>query len=139
LIKIAVGRIRPKLLFGRHLYGFTGLAWRPDHWSFPSGHTATIAALMAALWWLWPQHLLFYIFAGVIVAASRIVVGAHYPSDVIAGAFIGVTAVRGVAWVFGAWGIDLAAARRGGYDLGAAPPWPCRAFRQLAASRRARR
>jgi lipid A 4'-phosphatase len=139
LIKIAVGRMRPKLLFGRHLYGFTGPAWRPDHWSFPSGHTATIAALMAALWWLWPQHLLFYIFAGAIVAVSRIVVGAHYPSDVIAGAFIGVAAVRGVAWVFAAWGIDLAAARRGGYDLGAAPPWPCRGFRQLAASRRARR
>ena len=139
LIKISVGRMRPKLLFAHDLYGFTGLAWRPDHWSFPSGHTATIVALMAALWWLWPEHLLFYIIVAAIVAGSRVAVGAHYPSDVIAGAFIGVAATRGVAWMFAAWGIDLAASRRGESDLGSVPPWPCRWFCELAASRRARR
>jgi lipid A 4'-phosphatase len=139
LIKIGLGRMRPKLLFADHLYGFTWLAWRPDHWSFPSGHTATIGALMCALWWLWPQHLLFYVFAAAIVAGSRVLVGAHYPSDVVAGAFIAVAATRAVAWAFDAGGIDLMAARRGALDLAAAPPWPCRSLRRLAARRRAMR
>ena len=113
IVKIGLGRMRPKLLFGSDLYGFTWLALRPDHWSFPSGHTATIVALMTALWWLWPQHLLFYIVAAAIVAMCRIVVGAHYPSDVIAGAFIAALTTRGVVWLFARWGIDLAAATRG--------------------------
>jgi lipid A 4'-phosphatase len=136
IVKIGLGRMRPKLLFGADLYGFTGLAWRPDHWSFPSGHTATFVGLMTALWWLWPQHLLFYILAAAIVAASRIVVGAHYPSDAIAGALVAVLATRWVAWLFARWGIDLLAARRGATD--GIPPWPCRRVRQLSLSRRAR-
>lgn len=128
LLKIALGRTRPKLLFNIDLYSFTGLSWRPDHWSFPSGHTATIVALAAALWWLWPRHLLFYGLAAAIVAGSRIAAGAHYPSDVIAGALIGVLAARWVAAGFEHSGIDLAAAARGGSDFSGLPPWPCRRF-----------
>ncbi len=113
IMKIGFGRTRPKLLFGADLYGFTGFAWRADHWSFPSGHTDTIVALFSALWWLWPQHLLFYILAAAIVAGSRVVSGAHYPSDVLAGALVAVLTTWGVAVVFARWGIDLAAFRRG--------------------------
>jgi lipid A 4'-phosphatase len=138
VMKIGLGRVRPKLLFGSDLYGFTGLAWRPDHWSFPSGHAATIVALTTALWWLWPQHLLFYILAAAIVAASRIVVGAHYPSDVIAGAFVAVLATRSVVWIFARWDIDLAAVGRKNSGLSDVTPWPCRCFRQLSIGRRGR-
>jgi lipid A 4'-phosphatase len=138
LMKIGFGRVRPKLLFHGDLYGFTWLAWRPDHWSFPSGHTATIVALATALWWLRPRHLLFYILVAAIVAASRIVVGAHYPSDVIAGALIAVLSVRGVVWLFAVWGIDLEAARRGLPGFSDVPPWPCRRFAELSRGRRAR-
>jgi lipid A 4'-phosphatase len=138
LMKIGFGRMRPKLLFRGDLYGFTWLAWRPDHWSFPSGHTATIVALATALWWLWPRHLLFYILVAAIVAASRIVVGAHYPSDVIAGALIAVLCVRGIVWLFANWGIDIEAARRSSSDFADIPPWPCRRFAELSARRRAR-
>jgi undecaprenyl-diphosphatase len=61
-----------------------------DRFSFPSGHTlhavvfSTIAtAYYPALGWLvWPFTLL--------VAASRLVLGLHYPSDVIVGAFLGI-------------------------------------------------
>jgi membrane-associated phospholipid phosphatase len=126
------------LLFRGDLYGFTWLAWRPDHWSFPSGHTATIVALATALWWLWPRHLLFYILVAAIVAASRIVVGAHYPSDVIAGALIAVLCVRGIVWLFANWGIDIEAARRSSSDFADIPPWPCRRFAELSGRRRAR-
>ncbi len=136
-LKLGLGRMRPKLLFGSDLYGFTGLSLRPDHWSFPSGHTATVVALMTALWWLWPRHLLFYILVAAIVAAARIVVGAHYPSDVIAGALVAVLATRWVVWVFARWGIDLAQAPHGAVGFAALPPWPCRRFRGFPMSRRA--
>lgn len=125
LLKILFGRLRPKLLFEAGLYGFSWFGWRADHWSFPSGHTATIVALMTALWVLWPRHLLFYILAAAIVAGSRIVVGAHYPSDVVAGAFIAVMVTRGVAVLFAAGEIDLAPGRAAA-PRALRPPWPCR-------------
>jgi membrane-associated phospholipid phosphatase len=141
VIKVGFGRVRPKLLFSQHLYGFTWLGWHPDHWSFPSGHTATFVALMTALWCLWPRHLLFYVLAGTIVAAARIVGGAHYPSDVIAAALIAVLVTRYVALLFARGGIDLVAARRGEIGCGEVPPSPCRWAGEIRAARnrRARR
>jgi lipid A 4'-phosphatase len=136
VMKIGFGRLRPKLLFQSDLYGFTWLGWRPDHWSFPSGHTATIVALFSALWWLWPQHLLFYVLAAAIVAGSRVVVGAHYPSDVIAGALVAVVSTRYVALVFARSGIDLTASGHGRPGGASTPPWPCRRCLEMVAARR---
>ncbi len=135
LIKVILGRTRPKLLFSSDIYDFTWLGSRADHWSFPSGHTATIAALMTALWCLWPRHLLFYILLGVIVSASRIVVGAHYLSDTLAGAFIAVVTTRCVAVLFARGGFDLTAARSARPGAAARPPWPCRLLGRAAARR----
>jgi lipid A 4'-phosphatase len=128
VMKIIFGRSRPKLFFQSDIHDFSWLSWRPDHWSFPSGHSATIVALMTALWYLWPQHLLFYILAAAIVAASRIVVGAHYFSDVLAGALVAVLTTRYVAGLLAKGGIDLATARLGLGASGEALPWPCRRF-----------
>jgi lipid A 4'-phosphatase len=111
ILKVVFGRARPKLLFQSDIYGFMWLGWRADHWSFPSGHSATIVALMTALWYLWPQHILFYILAAGIVAGSRVVVGAHYLGDTLAGALIAVLTTRYLARIFRRGGIDLAAAQ----------------------------
>lgn len=128
VLKLIFGRLRPKLLFSAGSYDFTWLGLRPDHWSFPSGHSATIAALMTALWLVWPQHLLFYVLVATIVALSRVVVGAHYLSDTLAGALIAVLTTHGVALIFARNGIDLAAARRGSSSTTSHPSWPCRQF-----------
>ena len=128
VLKVFFGRTRPKLLFQSDLYGFTWLSWRSDHWSFPSGHSATIVALVTALWFLWPQHLLFYILVATIVCMSRVVVGAHYLGDILAGSLIAVLTTLFTAQVFAKCGIDLTAARRGQGAQRATLPWPCRHF-----------
>jgi lipid A 4'-phosphatase len=139
ILKVCFGRTRPKLLFSHGLYAFTWFGWRADHWSFPSGHTATFVALVSALWWLWPEHLLFYMLMAAIVAASRVVGGAHYPSDVMAGALIAVLTTRYVALMFIRGGLDPRAALRGEPVGGGALPWPCRRAGALLARRTRRR
>ena len=136
VLKVISGRARPKLFFRSDIYEFSWLSWRPDHWSFPSGHSATIVALMTALWYLWPQHLLFYVLAAAIVAASRIVVGAHYVSDVLAGALVAILTTCYVARLLVRGGIDLTTARLGPGASGEALPWPCRRFVRSTVGRR---
>jgi membrane-associated phospholipid phosphatase len=97
LLKVIIGRPRPKLLFSSGDYEFGWIGLSADHWSFPSGHAATAAALAAALWCLWPQPVLFYVIGAALVAMSRVVTGAHYLSDVVMGAFVGVLAARALA------------------------------------------
>jgi lipid A 4'-phosphatase len=97
LLKVFLGRTRPKLLFDAGTYDFTWFGLRADHWSFPSGHAATAAALMTALWCLWPRPLWLYVAAAGLVAASRVITGQHFVSDVIAGAAIAVVATRVLA------------------------------------------
>jgi lipid A 4'-phosphatase len=97
LIKIIVARTRPKLLFADGAYGFTWFGLRADHWSFPSGHAATAAALMAALWCLWPRPIWIYVAAAALVAMSRVITGQHFLSDVVAGAAIGIGVTRLIA------------------------------------------
>ena len=100
LLKVIFGRARPKLFFAAGIYDFAWLGFGSSYWSFPSGHAATAGAIMTALWCLWPRHLLFYIALAMVVATSRVVMGAHYLSDVIMGAFVAVLLTRGLATLF---------------------------------------
>jgi undecaprenyl-diphosphatase len=60
-----------------------------DEFSFPSGHTlhAVSFSLIALAWFPWLAPLL--VPFTVLVAISRIVLGMHYPSDVLAATLIG--------------------------------------------------
>jgi len=99
LLKVIFGRARPKLLFLDGSYGFTWGATQADHWSFPSGHATTIAALATALYLLWPRGLPLYLVASALVVASRFIIGAHYLSDALAGAALGWF----VSWAIWQW------------------------------------
>jgi lipid A 4'-phosphatase len=123
LLKTVVGRTRPKLLFAGDAYDFTFWATRADHWSFPSGHTATIVALATALYVLWPRWLPLYLLAAAMVAASRVVLNQHYLSDVAFAAFLAVTMTAYVKLVFERSGIDLAAAAAGRLGEREKLPW----------------
>jgi len=65
-----------------------------DKFSFPSGHTlhAVVFSLVAIGYY--PQLAIIVVPFAVIVGLSRVVLGLHYPSDVIAGALIGATIAR---------------------------------------------
>ncbi len=58
-------------------------------WSMPSGHTAAAFALARVLTNLYPQLRAIVVTLAVLVAICRVVLGAHYPSDVIVGAGLG--------------------------------------------------
>jgi undecaprenyl-diphosphatase len=62
---------------------------KPGSWSFPSGHTASSFASAWVLSTIWPrQSPAFFLMAG-LVGLDRVYVGAHYPGDVVSGAFCG--------------------------------------------------
>ncbi|KUN25167.1 phosphatidic acid phosphatase [Streptomyces antibioticus] len=63
---------------------------RPDSSSFPSGHTAAAVAFTAAVAPSWPVVSAVCAVPAVMVALERVQSGAHYPSDVAAGAAIGL-------------------------------------------------
>ena len=61
----------------------------PDQFSFPSGHTITAFAVALSLAHYYPELTAGLLFCAISVAASRILLGMHFLSDVIAGAAIG--------------------------------------------------
>lgn len=66
-----------------------------DQFSFPSGHTLHAVSLsVVAIAWFPALAALLLPFA-VLVALSRVVLGLHYPSDVVAGATIGAAVGAG--------------------------------------------
>ncbi|MFI5828508.1 phosphatase PAP2 family protein [Streptomyces sp. NPDC051578] len=69
----------------------------PGDWSFPSNHAAIAAAAAVALLFVSRRLGAVAVVAAVLMAASRVWVGVHYPHDVIAGLVVGalVAAVCG--------------------------------------------
>lgn len=66
----------------------------PDQFSFPSGHTITAFAMAASLAAFYPVLLPTLLLCAFCVAASRILLGMHFLSDVVVGAAIGA----GLGW-----------------------------------------
>ena len=66
------------------------LTGRPlDRFSFPSGHTLHAVAFSAIAIFYYPSLFMLVVPFAVMVALSRVVLGLHYPSDVLMGALIG--------------------------------------------------
>ncbi|NVK30276.1 MAG: phosphatase PAP2 family protein [Gammaproteobacteria bacterium] len=60
-----------------------------DHYSFPSGHTLHATTFSIMLCTLYPAAIWVLLPFAVLVAVSRVVMGLHYPSDVLAAVVIG--------------------------------------------------
>ncbi len=71
----------------------------PDQFSFPSGHTITAFAVTVSLSMYYPPLTAGLLFCCVSIAASRILLGMHFLSDVIAGAVIGIGLGYTAVWL----------------------------------------
>ena len=90
VIKNTLGRARPKLYDELGSFEFHPFAYTADFASFPSGHATTIFALGAVLAILLPKARVYIFVAAAWVAATRFLIGAHYISDAVAGALLGL-------------------------------------------------
>jgi membrane-associated phospholipid phosphatase len=109
IVKGLIGRARP-FVDGDNVWSYMPFVWRADHASLPSGHATTAFSALVAIGALFPAaRPLLWIYA-IAIALSRVVVTAHYPSDVIAGAVVGATGAYLVR--------DWFASRRLGFTVG---------------------
>ena len=88
LLKHLIGRPRPRFAHSDEFSLGPSLATGFD--SFPSGHAANAFGAATVLAWFFPAvRVPLYLVAG-LVAVSRVLRGSHFPTDVLAGAVLGV-------------------------------------------------
>lgn len=61
--------------------------------SFPSRHTFSAFAIATVLFWLLPIAGTVTAVFALLLACARVIAGVHYPSDVVAGALLGILSV----------------------------------------------
>ena len=112
-IKWVVGRGRPFVGGEANAFNFAHFAGTEAYASFPSGHAITSFALAFAVSAVWPRARAAMIVYAVLIAISRLVLLAHHPSDVVAGALIGVVGAMFVRYWFAARRLGFAIRRDG--------------------------
>jgi membrane-associated phospholipid phosphatase len=113
VLKYCIGRGRPFVGGEANAFHFSHFAGNPAYYSFPSGHATTAFALAFAVSVIWPQVRLAMAVYAVVIAASRLVLVAHHPSDVVAGALVGVIGAMFVRYWFAARRLGFAIQRDG--------------------------
>lgn len=102
VLKHLIGRSRPRLLDSAGAWNFDPLSFASVQASFPSGHTITAFAMAWTLGLFLPAWRIPLFGMAILIAISRVVVGAHYPGDVLAGAVVGMAAAWLTCRAFGA-------------------------------------
>jgi membrane-associated phospholipid phosphatase len=108
LVKWTAGRGRPFVGGQANAFNFTPFVGTEAHASFPSAHSITAFALAFAVAAVWPRWRGLMIAYALLIAFTRLVLLAHHPSDVVAGATIGIIGVMGVRYWFAARGLGFA-------------------------------
>jgi undecaprenyl-diphosphatase len=85
IMKFIFARARPIEFFENAVYGFKFFKFGHHFASFPSGHTMAITSMFYSLSKVWPKYIAPFMITAALIAFSRIVVGAHYLSDVFIG------------------------------------------------------
>ena len=98
VLKVLIGRARPVFFEALGQTGFYPLNWDWAFNSMPSGHTAVSFAGLVMIGMLAPRYKVLTWTLATVIGFSRIAIGAHWPSDVIFGAFIGMVVADVVKW-----------------------------------------
>src|SRR6185503_151650 len=94
LIKIFLGRRRPRDDFEHGLYGFRYFTWELQYDSFPSGHAMTIFCVAVVLSAIAPVLAPLWLILATGLALTRAMLTAHFFSDVLIGSAIGILVSR---------------------------------------------
>lgn len=113
VLKWGIGRGRPFVGGEANAFNFSHFAGTPAYYSFPSGHATTAFALAFAVSAIWPQARIAMAVYALIIAATRLVLLAHHPSDVVAGALVGIIGAMFVRYWFAARRLGFAIQRDG--------------------------
>lgn len=103
-LKNLVARVRPY----NAIEGLLPLIRKPTEFSFPSGHAGSSFASAGVLYRKLPKKFgVPLLVLAILISFSRLYVGVHYPSDVLAGAATGI-----ICSCLGEWLVNLAGKRR---------------------------
>jgi membrane-associated phospholipid phosphatase len=90
IVKWVVGRGRPFVGGKANAFNFMPFNGTEAYFSLPSAHAVTSFALAFAIAAIWPRARIAVALYALLIGVSRLVLLAHHPSDVVAGALIGV-------------------------------------------------
>jgi membrane-associated phospholipid phosphatase len=113
VLKWCVGRGRPFVGGEANAFNFSPFAGNPAFYSFPSGHATTALALAFAVSAVWPKARIAMAVYALIILATRLVLLAHHPSDVVAGAMVGIIGAMFARYWFAARRLGFAIQRDG--------------------------
>lgn len=90
LLKRLFGRARPEFFVESGSFKFQHFLNDWSFQSFPSGHSTTAIATAFVIGFMLPRYFRLILLIAVMTAFSRVVIGMHYPTDVVAGCVVGM-------------------------------------------------
>ncbi len=94
VLKHIVGRPRPNHTNFEDSFGFNFFTFDSNFHSFPSGHSSTIFIICFILVATFPKLKYFFYLLASVIALSRVVVGAHFFTDIVAGAVLALISFK---------------------------------------------
>jgi undecaprenyl-diphosphatase len=102
ILKYLIGRGRPFVGGKADPFNFVPFEGSGAYASLPSGHAVTAFALAFAVAALRPRLRVFMFAYAIVILLTRLVLLAHHPSDVVAGALVGIVGAMAVRYWFAA-------------------------------------
>jgi membrane-associated phospholipid phosphatase len=96
IVKQFVGRARPRLLSVDGPLAFDPFAFQSVFAGFPSGHAQVMAVVSMTAILVAPRYAVVIVIPCLLIVASRVIIGAHYVSDVLVGFVFGA----GFTWLY---------------------------------------